>query len=155
MRRCQFGHRDRVGITQPGLLRWRGRPQTFRKAGDLTGKSGNGHLLVVLERRDGALGLGKGGDEMAQGHGVGMAVGFTRRCGNQSQTRTDVACEIAPSGEPAAGGAQREDQPRGLPCAMGGGCGCALLKKLEKLTGPQRAVGNDVMPMHRKCTSAA
>lgn len=84
--------------------RRRGR-RPFRKAGDLTGKSGNGHLKVVLERGDGALGMGEGGDEMAQGHGVGMTVGFARRSGNQPQTCADMAGEITPSGEPAAGGA--------------------------------------------------
>jgi hypothetical protein len=43
---------------------------------------------------------------MAQSHGVGMAVGFTRRRGNQPQSRADMACETTPSGEPAADGAK-------------------------------------------------
>jgi hypothetical protein len=92
---------------------------------------------------------------MAQGHGVGVAVGFARRRGNQPQTGTDMAGEMTPSGEPAAGGAQREDQTRCLPRGVGGSFGRASLKKLEKLAGPQRAIGNDVVPMDRKCASAA
>jgi hypothetical protein len=86
------------------------RPRTDRKQACLTNKAGDGHLKTFLKRGDGARGLGEGGDEMAQGHGICKAVGFARWCGNQAQTGADMAGEITPSGEPAAGGAQREDQ---------------------------------------------
>ena len=108
----------------------------MRKETILTFASGNGHLKAFLKRGNGARGLGEGGNEMAQGHGVGMTVGFARWIGNQPQMRTDMAGEITPSGEPAAGGAQRADQTRGPPRGVGGSFGRMTLKKLEKLTSP-------------------
>jgi hypothetical protein len=144
-----------AGSAQSKLLVTARPTGTFRKQGFLTDKPGDCHLKAFLKRSDGARGLGEGGDEMAQGHGVGLAVGFARRRGNQPQTGADKAGEIMPSGEPATGGAQRECQRRCLPRGVAGSFGRATLKKLEKLAGPQRAIGNDVVPMNRKCASAA
>lgn len=106
MRRCQFGHRDRGDLTQPKLLEAAGTPRTSGKAGELTAEPGNGNLKLVLERGDGARSMGKCGDKMAQSHGVGMTVSFTRRRRNQPQPRADMTGEITPSGEPAADGAK-------------------------------------------------
>jgi hypothetical protein len=121
----------------------------------LTIQTGDRHLEAFLERGDGARGLREGGYEMAQSHGVGLAVDFTRRYGNPPQIRPHMAGENPPSGKPAADGAQGEDQTRGLPCGVGGGCGGKPVEKLENLTGPQRAVGNHIVPIDRQCTSAA
>ncbi len=129
--------------------------RAIRKMDYLTGKPGNGHLLDVLELSDGAHGLRECGGQMAQGHGVGTAVGFARWIGKQPQARTDMAGEITPSDDPATGGAQREEQARGPPCGVGGSFSRNPFKQHQKLAGPQRAVGNDVMPIDRECASAA
>lgn len=121
----------------------------------LTIRTRNGHLKVLLELGDGAHGVGEGGDEMAQSHGIGPAVDFTRRRGNPSQMRSHMAGESPPSCKPSADGAQGKNQTRGLPCRVGGGFGGKPAEKLKKLTSPQRAVGNHVVPIDRKCTSAA
>lgn len=43
-------------------------------------QTGDCHLEAFLERGNGAGGVGEGGGEMAQGHGVGLAVNFAWRC---------------------------------------------------------------------------
>lgn len=144
-----------AGSSGRGCWRRHGRLRPIQKANLLTIQTGDRHLEAFLERGDGARGLGEGGDEMTQGQGVGLAVDFTRRFSKPPQIGPHMAGEIPPSDKPAADGAQGEDQTRDLPCGVGGGSRGKPVEKLEKLTGPQRAEGNHIVPIDRQCTSAA
>jgi hypothetical protein len=139
----------------PDFRKRHGRLRNLPKRDLLTIRAGDGHLKAFLECGDGTRGLREGGNEMAQGHGVDIAVDFARWIGYKAQTRTDMTGKNTPSGKPAAGSAQRKDQSRSLPRGVGGSSGRMSFKKFEKLPGSQRAVGNDVMPIDGKCTSTA
>jgi hypothetical protein len=147
--------RLRAGSRRRDLSARVGASQAVRKPVLSRGAPRDGHLQALLERGYGARCVGEGGGEMAQGHGIGESVATARRRGRQYEAGADMAGEITPSCEPAAGRAPREGWQRVPPRGVCGDGRRTTLKETEKLTGPQRAIRDDILPMDRKCTPAA
>jgi hypothetical protein len=82
--------------------------------------SGDGRLKTVLECGDGTERLRKSRSEMMKCEQVGLTVGFARRRNQKTKPRPDMGREIAPSGNPPIGGADRDVPCRNKPRSMGG-----------------------------------